>query len=238
MADSLPLRQIERTSAADMVREQLLALIESGELAVGDKLPSEHELARSFGVSRPIIREGLGALRAAGVIESRSGSGTFVTASHPVQGGLLLSGRYSPEDLHEVRADLEVPGAGVAARRRTPEQLEALAEIVDRHASRTRAEEWVEDDLAFHVMLAEASGNPLRVNLVRELREVQREQNIAAAAISDLDAPHAEHGEILAAVRKRDARRAERAMAAHLDAILARGRAATDSPEGRPRGSR
>src|SRR5262249_23742894 len=100
---SLGVRQIARTSAADGVRDQLLALIQGGGLAVGDKLPSEHELARQFGVSRPIVREGLGALRAAGVLESRSGSGTYVTATQPTRSGLTLLGRYAPEDLHEVR---------------------------------------------------------------------------------------------------------------------------------------
>lgn len=226
-ARTIGVRQIERTSAAEAVREQLLALIESGDLAVGDKLPSEHRLAESFGVSRPIVREGLGALRAAGVVESRSGSGTFVKA-RPTRDGLLLSGRYSPEDLFEVRAHLEIPGAALAAQRRTAEQLAALTAIVEGHRTRTAAREWVEDDLAFHVLLAEASGNALQAHLVRELRELQHEQNLAIADVSDLEAPLAEHRAIVRAIELRDARAARAAMKAHLNAIRARIRTASD----------
>lgn len=92
--------------------------------------------ARAFAVSRPIIREGPGALRAAGVVESVSGSGTFVSATQPTRVGLQLLGRYAPEDLYEVRAHLEIPGAGLAAQRRTTEQINSLREIVARHATR------------------------------------------------------------------------------------------------------
>jgi DNA-binding FadR family transcriptional regulator len=229
---ALSVRQIERTSAAEAVRAQLLALLHNGELAVGDKLPSEHELARSFGVSRPIIREALGALRAAGVVESRSGSGTYVKATQPTRPGLELLGRYAPEDLYEVRAHLEIPGAGLAAQRRTADQMRELEDIVARHATRTDPVEWIEDDLAFHILLAEASGNELQARLVREIRGLHQEMNIAVARITDLEAPLAEHTAILRAVERRDAEAAEAAMAAHLQAILDRTHAATDRRRG------
>lgn len=221
------LRQIERTSAAEGVREQVLALIQGGGLAVGDRLPSEQELARSLGVSRPIVREGLGALRAAGLIESRSGSGTFVTATEPTRSALVLLGEYSVEDLHEVRVNLEVPGAGLAAQRRTSSQAAELGRIVARHGSDEGAASWVDDDVAFHVLLAEATGNELHARLVRELRGLQREQNVVVAELTDLEAPAEEHGAIVEAVERRDVEAAEAAMAAHLGAILERARAAT-----------
>lgn len=227
-AKAIGVRQIEKTSAAEVVREQLLALIESGDLSVGDKLPSEHSLAESFGVSRPIVREGLGALRAAGVVESRSGSGTFVTAK-PTRNGLLLQGRYSAEDLFEVRCHLEIPGAALAAQRRTAPQLADLAAIVERHTRRTAARDWVQDDLEFHVLLAEATGNALQAHLVRELRELQQDQNVAIAEVTDLEAPLAEHRAIVRAVERRDPRAARTAMRAHLNAIRGRIRAASDA---------
>ena len=65
-------------------------------------------------------------LRAAGLLESRSGSGTFVTSASEARPALLLLGRYTPDDLHEVRSELEVPGAGLAALRRSEEQLGRL----------------------------------------------------------------------------------------------------------------
>lgn len=226
-AEGLALTKIERTNAADGVRAQLFGLIESGALTVGDKLPSEHELARSLGVSRPVIREALGALRAAGVLESRPGSGTYVTSTTLRQEGLLLLDQFRPEDLYEVRAHLEIPGAGLAAQRRTAQQLVELEAIVAGHADRPDAKHWVDDDLRFHVLLAEATGNELQVKLIRELREAQLEQNVAIAGITDLEAPAGEHEAIVRAIAHRDSEAAEQAMADHLEAILARSRAAT-----------
>jgi DNA-binding FadR family transcriptional regulator len=218
-----------RARAADAVRDQLLELIQSGQLPPGTKLPPEHELARRFAVSRPVVREGLGALRAAGVLDSRSGSGTFVKASQPT-GALLLLGRYTPEQLHEVRCHLEVPGAGLAALRRTDEHLRRLTEIVEHHSGGTDVTEWVQDDLAFHVTLAEATGNELHARLVRDLRELQREQSTMMARVGGgaLRAPDDEHGAIVDAVQRGDEAGACDAMAAHLAAILQRWRSIDD----------
>ncbi|WCB92273.1 HTH-type transcriptional regulator LutR [Baekduia alba] len=224
-------RQISRQTAAEAVRDQLLALIQAGTYPVDTKLPSEQELARSFGVSRPIVREALGTLRAAGVLESLSGSGSFVRATEPTKSGLLLLGHYSPDDLHEVRTHLEVPAAGLAAKRRTAGQLAALEEIVARHATRTDVVDWVQDDLAFHVALAEASGNELQAKLVAELRELQFEQTVVMARIAGgLGVPEAEHRAILDAVGAQDAAAARKAMTAHLVAIRQRSSVAREAP--------
>lgn len=215
------IRQIApRASAAEEVRSQLLALIEAGEYPVGERIPSENELARSFGVSRPIVREGLGALRAAGVLETRSGSGTYVRSIRPTKKGLLLLGHYSSSDLHEVRAHLEIPGAGLAARRRTEQQLEAMTRIVEHHAGISDVVEWVEDDLAFHVALAEATGNELQAKWIADLRQLQFEQSVQMAGIGGgVAAPDEEHRAILDAVRRQDEQGAREAMAEHLRLI-------------------
>lgn len=230
-----PLGEIAaRPTAADAVRDHLLALIESGRMPPGSKLPAEHAMAERFRVSRPVVREALGALRATGVLESRTGSGTFVRASHP-SAVVLLLGRYSSGHLHEVRVQLEVPGAGLAARRRTVEHLHRLGEILVRHEGCTDVEEWVNEDLAFHVTLAEATGNPVLARLVSELRELQREQSrvMAGASGGALRAPDEEHRAILDAVAQRDETAARQAMAAHLAAILDRWES-TDPGEVRP----
>jgi GntR family transcriptional repressor for pyruvate dehydrogenase complex len=217
------IQPIPRGNSAEAVYQQLLALIQSGEFAVGTKLPSENELARSFGVSRPVIREGLGVLRSAGLVESRAGAGTLVTATHPRSQGLLLLGRYGSEDLHEVRHHLEVPGAGLAALRRTDEQVSEMAEIVERNREERDATKWVRDDLRFHVKLAEATGNQLQVRLVTDLRELQFEQTVVMAELmGGLAAPDAEHQAIVDAVRAGDEAGARQAMADHLDAIQRR----------------
>jgi GntR family transcriptional repressor for pyruvate dehydrogenase complex len=213
-------RRIERASAPEVVRDQILELIQGGDLPVGSKLPSEQELARSFGVSRPVVREGLGRLRSIGVIESRSGSGSFVTSARIAPQGLLLAGGYTSDELHEIRSEIEVPGAALAATRRTSKQLSALTEIVERHRHQPDAEDWVADDLNFHVTLAEASRNSLRVRFVTELRELQSELSLTMSRIrGGLAAPVEEHAAVVEAVRQRDAEGAAAAMQAHLDGI-------------------
>jgi DNA-binding FadR family transcriptional regulator len=220
---ALNVRRIERASAPDAVREQLLELIQGGQLPVGAKLPSEQELARSFGVSRPVVREGLGQLRSIGMIESRSGSGSFVKSVRIAPQGLLLAGGYSSDELHEIRSEIEVPGAALAARRRTPEQLALLREILERHRHQPDAEDWVADDLSFHVTIAEASRNSLRVRFVTELRELQSELSLTMARIKGgLGAPVEEHAAVVEAIAKRDADGAAAAMLAHLEGIRKR----------------
>jgi GntR family transcriptional regulator, transcriptional repressor for pyruvate dehydrogenase complex len=219
----LRVRRIERASAPEAVRDQILELIQDGQLPVGAKLPSEQELARSFGVSRPVVREGLGRLRSIGVIESRSGSGSFVRSLRIAPQGLLLAGGYTSDELHEIRSEIEVPGVALAAARRTKKQLAILEEIVDRHRHQPDAEDWVADDLNFHVTLAEASKNSLRVRFVTELRELQSELSLTMARITGgLAAPVEEHAAIVEAVRVRDEKAAAAAMQAHLDGIRKR----------------
>ena len=219
----MKVRRIERASAPDAVRDQLLELIQGGELPVGSKLPSEQELARSFGVSRPVIREGLGSLRSIGVIESRTGSGSYVRSQRIAPQGLLLAGGYTSDELHEIRSEIEVPGAALAAKRRTGDELTVLTEIVERHRHQSDAEDWVADDLAFHVTIAEASRNSLRVRFVTELRELQQELSLTMSRIQGgLGAPVEEHDAIVDAIRRRDAKGAAAAMQAHLDGIRKR----------------
>ena len=70
--------KVERRSAAADVQAQLQTLIETGQFKQNDRLPSEIELARSFGVSRPVVREALMSLQTLGLTTSQSGKGTFV----------------------------------------------------------------------------------------------------------------------------------------------------------------
>jgi DNA-binding FadR family transcriptional regulator len=186
-------------------------------------LPGEIHLAEAFGVSRPVVREALGGLRAAGMIESRSGAGTFVTSDRAASAGLSLLGTTNSAELYEVRTHLEVPGAALAAARRSPAQLVALQQLVGSSSEDDDIVEWVRDDLRFHVAIAEMTGNSLHTRLVSELRELQFEQSVQMARrLGGLGAPIAEHGAIVDAICDGDAERAARAMTDHLTAIRER----------------
>src|SRR5262245_35607630 len=93
--------RVERRKASAHVQTQLQSLIESGHFKPNERLPSELELARSFGVSRPVVREALMSLQALGFTSSQSGRGTFVM-SQRVHAPLLI-GRYSPAHIKEAR---------------------------------------------------------------------------------------------------------------------------------------
>jgi DNA-binding FadR family transcriptional regulator len=210
------LRPIGRISASEMVRGELSERIRSGAYAVGEKLPSENELAREFGVSRPVVREALESLRAVGQIVSHSGRGSYVRSVSSEAGPLLL-GRYSIRELHDVRSRLEVPGAGLAAAHRTDDQLAHAEELVDRLERCADPDEWVGLDVSFHVALAEMTGNRLQAHLVEILRAFMIEQSQAVGRVAGrLADANAEHRAILAAVAARDEACASEAMQTHL----------------------
>lgn len=211
------LSTVERRSAAQDVRGQLVALVESGSLPVNSRLPSENELARRFGVSRPVVREALVGLQALGLTRTVNGRGCFVV-SHRISPPMLL-GRYTPSQLLEVRRCMEVPSARAAAERRTTADLGELAEIVAAMRSETSPDRRKLLDASFHISIARATGNPLFVKLIEDLRSILEEHSRAAANVPGRRAEAVdEHRAIYEAIARRDPDEAERAMSAHLDA--------------------
>jgi len=214
----LPLSRVVRRSAADEVRAQLVSLIESGQLQVNDRLPSEAELSRRFGVSRPIVREALGRLQALGLTESHPGSGTFVASN--VTKLTLTLGQHSASDLNEVRRCLEVPIARLAASRRAPEDLEKLRLILEDQESATTVEDAIRTDSDFHCVIARATGNLLFARLVEDLRETLHEQTLSVSTLRNRGTSiAAEHRAVLEAIIAGDGDAAATAMDQHLDAV-------------------
>lgn len=211
------LNPVSRRSAASDVRAQLVSLIESGQLKVDHRLPPEHELAKRFGVSRPVIREALVGLNTLGLAASRAGKGTFVTADH-VRVPLLL-GRYSPAHLNEVRRYLEVPAARLAAERRTDADVGKLAAFLARMEDTDDPAKRNKLDADFHIAIAQAGGNPLTVKLIEDLRSILEAHSLAAAAMPNRRrGALAEHRAIYEAILNRDPNGAATAMSAHLNA--------------------
>lgn len=217
-AQALPLSRISRRSAADEVRGQLLAMIESGVLAVNGRLPSEADLAHEFGVSRPVIREALRGLQALGLTESRTGRGTFVASK--VAKLTLSFGQYSPADLNEVRRCIEMPAASLAASRRTQADIDEMRRILDAHDRVTSTDEAVRLDGQFHCAIARATGNMLFLRLIEDLREILQEQSLAVSALPNRRAgAGSEHRAVFDAIVRQDAEGAAAAVATHLGAV-------------------
>ncbi len=207
-----------RISALEAVLTHLRGAIERGDYAVGDKLPSEAELCRRLEVSRPVLREALRALQTMGLTVSRTGKGTFVLASGPVEDPTF--GDYSASDLLEVRRHVEIPVAGYAAVRRTPEDLDRLSHLLERMERETDTIAWVAMDTLFHLSVAQAAQNPVFRRVIEEIRDALARQS---AFLTDLggrrEQSNAEHREIVEALIDRSEHGAMEAMTHHLERV-------------------
>ncbi|MEU7472843.1 FadR/GntR family transcriptional regulator [Streptomyces sp. NPDC044984] len=201
----------------EAVLSHLRGAIERGEYAIGDKLPSEAELCRALEVSRPVLREALRALQTMGLTVSRTGKGTFVVAD-AVEDPTF--GDYAASDLLEVRRHIEIPVAGYAARRRTPENLDRLARLLDRMERETDTMAWVAMDTLFHLTVAEAAQNPVFRRVIEEIRDALARQS---AFLNELggrrEQSDREHRVIVEALADGSERDAVDAMTHHLDRV-------------------
>src|SRR5262249_26492300 len=141
-------------SLADRLVGELAAGMRSGAFRPGDKLPTEAEVVRRYGVSRTVVREALSQLQAAGLVETRHGVGTFVTARR--ERGLAadaaeIAAVIDVMALLELRIAVESEAAALAARRRTGAQLEAMATALGQFAAALeRGSDTVAADWRFH----------------------------------------------------------------------------------------
>lgn len=207
-----------RQSAVGHVLDDLQRLIDDGEIRIGDRLPSEAALATRYDVSRSVIREVLRASAALGMTVTRTGKGTFVVHRRPAQ---LVFGKYTAADLLEVRPHIEIPAAGLAALRRTDDQLARLQGLVEQMEAETDPDKWTGLDSAFHLLLAEASGNAVFAEVVGAIRSALTAQS----ALLNRHLQHrrtesdAEHRSIAVAVARASSVEAEDAMSFHLDQV-------------------
>src|SRR3954471_19224916 len=151
-----------RARLADAVYGRLLEEIVSGRYEVGNRLPAETELAETFEVSRPVVREALNRLQADGLVTSRQGAGNFVARVPPRQ-ITKLAPRASIAGIlraFEVRIALEGQAARLAAERRSPTELAAIGAALDvMRKSMEDGKPAQEADFAFHRAVAVATGN-------------------------------------------------------------------------------
>ena len=148
--------------------------IGSGRLAPGARLPTEQELMTAMGVSRTVVREAVAALRADGLVTTRQGSGAYVAAElSRVPFRIDPKGLSSIEDVlavMELRQAIEVEAAALAAERITPRSLAPIARALRAiEAAIAKGEGAVNEDFAFHLAIAAASGNPRFAELLEFL---------------------------------------------------------------------
>jgi DNA-binding FadR family transcriptional regulator len=223
----MPLRAVETTRLYRQIAGQIIALIDGGECAPGSRLPPERELAVLLGVSRTSVREAIIALEIAGRVEVRVGTGIFVTdrrsrtdarpAAAPVG-----DGGAGPFELLAARSIIEGETAALAARSSRKSQIAAMRATIVR--MRDHAENSTERDAAdraFHVLIAEATGNGALAHAVASLWDqrcgdlwarIEAHFHTAALRAKAL----ADHEAIVTALEARDADAARAAMHRHL----------------------
>jgi DNA-binding FadR family transcriptional regulator len=213
----MTLHLVQRRGAVADVLARLQARIAEGQYPPDARLPSESELCKAFGVSRPVIREALMSLQALGLTTSQPGIGTFVVSDR-VRVPLLM-GRYSPAHVREVRRCIEIPAARLSAERRSDRDVGELAGILARMEEADNPARRNLLDASFHIAIARSSGNPLIVKLVEDLRSVLEEHSLAAARMPyRRRAAAQEHRAIYDAIVDRDPDSAAAAMDTHLAA--------------------
>jgi len=221
---------------SDRVTTVLQQKIRSGEFAVGTCLPSEAALAQRFNVSRTVIREAVSRLKAEGAVATHQGKGTVVVGFGPSSHFKIDVGVDNAVQavlrVMELRSALEAEVAALAAERRSPEQNAAIGralEAIDAAVSAGR--DGVDEDIAFHNAIANATGNPLYLSLLGFLRHFLRE----AVTLGRMSEPgfgeiksklRDEHRAVADAIARGDAEGARNAARSHIANVTARIRGA------------
>jgi len=192
-------------TAADRAASGIRALIVAREYEAGERLPAERELAEQLGVSRPALREGIRRLRSGGVLESRRGSGTYV--SH-----IDLAGVY------DIRVRLEPLAAERAAIERSDAELEQMrARIETMRDQIDDTDRFNQSDAEFHALVSEASRSPVLLTTLQRLSELAllsravlaSDDGVLASAFDDVE-------RVFRAVERQHPKRAANAMERHI----------------------
>lgn len=198
---------------------QVKAHIESGEFAVGTRLPSERELAQTMKVSRPSVREALIALEVEGLVEVRPGAGVFVC--EPQRPFPYYASSEGPLELMRARIAIEGETAAMAARQMRDADIRELERILETMAPEPNSQGYLPADRAFHLYIAEKTGNSVLVGIVAALFDARHsplslqfgkhfeDESTRRRAI-------AEHKGVIKALASRNPKTAKQAMQRHL----------------------
>ena len=216
------------TSTADYLTDGILALIRDGNRQPGDRLPSVDELATSFGVAAPTVREVLRRLEATGALEIRHGSGIYVCRT--VQAMVVANPHgevvdaQSLRNLLQARLLIEPPLARMAAERLGPQTRVLLESSLARAAAVPASDLQAihEGGLGVHRVIARASGNTILADVIDSLLDVHAREQLQLHAL--YGSPQRDvivHADIVLAITSGDGDRAEALMEDHLGVVQA-----------------
>jgi len=214
---------IKKVDLTEEVIKKMKALLESGDLRAGSKLPPERELAEMLEISRPSLREALKALSVMGILKAQPGQGTFVTdeflaiLSEPLHFLMLLKENLPFTELFEARTVLETKMARMAAMRASEEDLRAMElSLGGMKDNLDFPKGFVEHEIRFHQAIIDAAGNTLLSTVMEILYKLLNHNREKAAAVLDnLDEMYECHYKIYEEIAKSNPEGAERAAEQH-----------------------
>lgn len=219
----MKIQPIKRVSVSEQVFAQLRQGVIEGEWRAGEKLPSENELADSFGVSRVTIRHAIHNLVALGLAETRPGGGTYIKLPNPGawMQSMIPIAYLSANDTIEVldfRYVLEIETVGLAVERCNDDDVNALRNQLSLMLKSTGDfMAFSSADLDFHAMIAKITRNSLIVEtsgILREILDVCMRQTVESLGV-EIGIPF--HQQLIMAFEERDAEKAKDIMRAHMD---------------------
>ena len=222
--DGILVALVKPSRGVGAISAYLQRAIETGAYSEGDRLPPERQLAATFQAARSTVRRALDQLEKAGLVSRRLGSGTFVGATAASNRRAAdLADQVSPLQLIEARLAVEPYTTRLAvlhATRRNLDDMEVV--LANAEGCVTNKDEFSKWDGEFHLLLAHASGNPLLINVYRQINHVRlhaqwdamKEKILTPEVIIDYNR---QHRAIYNALNERDAQGAQGLITEHLE---------------------
>lgn len=223
----MPLKSIRTGRLADLVTDQLKQSLFNGEYEEGERLPSEHELMEIFGVSRVVVREAIRNLEKAGLLQIKRGpaGGAFVcpmnhdAISSLVRDSLRLNGT-SVAEIMEVRLQMEPVVAGLAARRRTLDDIKILEKHIENMPKVNSGDKYAAWNVDFHRLVAKASHNSMYELLMNILMDITQDLILKIRPSRRIVHDTTSHPAILEKIKQGDMEGAEQIFRKHLEDIF------------------
>jgi len=217
---------LERRSISEQVANRIMAMIKSGNLKSGDRLPTEQQMGIAFGISRPPLREARKALTLMGVLESRQGGRYTVTDLSPSRlvapfNVMLSIGDYDVDEHFEARTVVDLELIRLCTIRATPEQRQRIMQhAIDGKAFYHDPVAFRLLDIEFHQSLNDAAENRLLSALAQGLYDIGLDvRRVASAMPGNIEKSVAQHIEVAEAVAAADPVAAVAAYRRHLEHV-------------------
>lgn len=214
-------KQEKKTSQKFVV--EIIASIEQQEKLPGDKLPSERELSKAYGISRTSVRDGIRQLTTMGYIETKQNVGSFVSSKYsqaPANSASINNVFVAADivNLMEVRLILENNIMPLAAVRATEDDIQHMKEAVDKISKHENINEFYLADLDFHIALVEATHNEIVIELMQVIfrRLHQNEEFFLSSCLETRHKTFTLFTEIISSIIRKDVDKATALYSEHL----------------------